>query len=238
MNTLKIDIHELLNETNVDFDRIPLETFFKHPKQTGFEISPNGKIFSYLAPINGILNIFIRHIDSDKSIQLTNITDRDVAGTLWGDDEHIMYLKDIGGDENFQLFSIDIKSKKINTIAAYDNVRVEIINDLPSVKDKIIIGMNKENPEVFDPYELNTKTGKIKHIIKNSGNITNWIFDHDGNLRMYEITDGLYYELYYRDITSSKFKRLLRNYFTDVLSPLFFTFDNTTVHLSKSKISI
>lgn len=83
---------------------IPLEDFFKNPEKTSYLISPNGKYISYLAPYNERLNIFVQEIGKDKTERLTEVTERDISGYFWGNDNVIIYLRDNAGDENFHFF--------------------------------------------------------------------------------------------------------------------------------------
>jgi hypothetical protein len=42
--------------------QIPVKDFFKNPEKAGFRISPNGQYFSYRAPWNNRMNIFVQKI--------------------------------------------------------------------------------------------------------------------------------------------------------------------------------
>ncbi|MEA3476836.1 MAG: S9 family peptidase, partial [Bacteroidota bacterium] len=61
----------------------PLEDFFKNPDKTRYQISPDGKYFSYMGPYQDRMNIFVQEIGTDKVTQLTSDTDRDIAGYYW-----------------------------------------------------------------------------------------------------------------------------------------------------------
>ena len=80
--------------------QIPLEDFFKNPEKTYFQISPDGKYFSYTAPYENRMNVFVQKIGSKKATRLTSETDRGIAGYFWANEDRILYLKDDGGDEN------------------------------------------------------------------------------------------------------------------------------------------
>ena len=79
---------------NAQVREIPLEDFFRNPEKSGYQISPNGKFYSYLAPYEKRMNIFVQKIGKEKAEQLTFETDRDIAGYFWGNDGRILYLKD------------------------------------------------------------------------------------------------------------------------------------------------
>jgi len=210
--------------------QIPLEDFFKNPEQTSYQISPDGKYYSYKAPYENRMNIFVQERGTDDVIQLTAETDRSVSGYFWPNSERILYLKDTGGDENFKLYGINVDSTNPIAYTEFDGVRTQIIDDLPDLPNEVIIGLNKRNPQVFDPYRLNIETGEMEMLAENPGNIQGWMFDHDGKLRVaFAIVDGVNISLLYRETEADEWESVLTTSFKDNVSPEFFTFDNKNV---------
>lgn len=215
--------------------QIPLEDFFKNPEQTRFQISPDGKYVSYMAPYEKRMNIFVREVGKDSAVRLTSETDRDIAGYFWKNPTRLVYLKDTGGDENFRLYGVNVDGTNLKCFTDFPKVRTEIFDDLYDFPDELIIGMNKRNPEVFDPYRLNIVTGEMKMLAENPGNIQSWIVDHDGKLRAATaIVDGINTQILYRDKESDKFRPVLTTNFKESLMPLLFTFDNKNVYASSN----
>ena len=131
--------------------QIPLEDFFKNPEKSSYQISPDGNFYSFMAPYKNRMNIFIQRIGDSSAVQLTFEEARDIAGYFWPNNEQIIFLKDEAGDENFHLYGVNIDGS--NPISFTDfEVRAQIIDDLPDQKDFVIIGLNKRNKQVFDPY--------------------------------------------------------------------------------------
>jgi len=223
--------------------QIPLEDFFKNPEKTRFQISPDGKYFSFLGPYESRLNIFVQEIGSDSAIRLTSEKDRDIAGYFWKSPDRIVFLKDTGGDENFKLYGVNKDGSNLKCFTDFPKVRTEIIDDLYDFPDEMIIGLNKRNPEVFDPYRLNIHTGDMKLLAENPGNIQGWILDHAGKLRAATaIVDGINTQLLYREKESDKFKPVLTTNFKESVTPLLFTFDNKNIfaasNLGRDKAAI
>jgi len=216
---------------NAQVREIPLEDFFKNPEKTGYQISPDGKYFSFLAPYQNRMNIFVQRIGKEKTEQLTFETDRDIAGYFWANETRVLYLKDNGGDENFALFGVDRNGKNLKCLTCFDNVRTQIIDDLPDLPDYMIIGLNKRNAMVFDPYRLNIETGEMEMLAENPGNIQGWVTDHEGKLRAaYAIVDGVNQQLLYRNNEAEEFKPILTTSFKESMSVQFFTFDNKLMY--------
>lgn len=209
--------------------QIPLEDFFKNPDKTGYQISPNGMFYSYLAPYENRLNVFVQERGKEEATRITSETDRDIAGYFWPNNEQILYLKDTGGDENYKLYGVNIDGTNEVCFTDFDGVRTQIIDDLPDIEDEVIIGLNKRNEQVFDPYRLNLKTGEMEMIAENPGNVQAWIFDHDGKLRIAIAMDGVNTSIMYRETEKDEWKVVLTTSFKDEVSPYFFTFDNKNV---------
>ncbi len=210
---------------------IPMEDFFRNPEKTAYQISPDGKYYSYLAPYETRMNIFVQEIGKENVIQLTSDTARDIMGYFWANNERIVYLRDIGGDENYKLFAINADGSNPVALTDFPGVRTQIIDDLPEIEDEMIVGMNKRIPQVFDPYRLNIETGELTMLYENPGNIQGWMTDHEGKLRVATaIEDGVNTTLLYRDNEEEPFRTVLTTSFKESIDPQFFTFDNKYVY--------
>ncbi len=223
--------------------QIPLENFFKNPEKSSYQISPDGSFYSFMAPYKNRMNIFIQKIGDSSATQLTFEEARDIAGYFWPNNEQIVFLKDEGGDENFHLFGVNIDGSNPIGFTDFDGVRAQIIDDLPDQKDFVVIGLNKRNKQVFDPYRLNLKTGEISMLAENPGNIQGWMFDHDGKLRIATaIVDGVNQSILYRDNEEDEFKTIITTNFKEGFNPQFFTFDNKNIigssNLGRDKYAI
>ena len=223
--------------------QIPLENFFKNPEKSSYQISPDGSFYSFMAPYKNRMNIFIQKIGDSSATQLTFEEARDIAGYFWPNNEQIVFLKDEAGDENFHLFGVNIDGSNPIGFTDFDGVRAQIIDDLPDQKDFVVIGLNKRNKQVFDPYRLNLKTGEISMLAENPGNIQGWMFDHDGKLRIATaIVDGVNQSILYRENEEDEFKTIITTNFKEGFNPQFFTFDNKNIigssNLGRDKYAI
>ena len=221
---------EMNTDTIVEVPKIPIEDFFKNPEMSSFQISPDGKHYSYTAPWESRMNIFVKEVGSDSATRITAQTDRDISGYFWANDNRIVYLKDDNGDENFYLVAVDANGENLTPLTRQEGVRSQIIDDLEDDKDFMIVGLNKRNPQIFDAYRLNINTGEMDMIAENPGNITSWMTDHDGKLRVASTSDGVNTSLLYRDTEAEEFKPVLTTNFKETMSPQFFTFDNKKLY--------
>ena len=215
----------------MNMDVLPLEDFFKNSDRTAYQISPDGKHFSYMAPYEDRMNIFVQTIGGEDSIRITSETERSVAGYLWVDNERILFIKDTGGDENYQLFGVNLDGSDLRGYTNFPGVRTTIIDDLEDVPDMIMIGLNQRNPEVFDPYRLNYRTGELTQLAENPGNWQGWMTDHEGRLRsVTAIVDGVNTQILYRDNEEEDFRPVLTTNFKETVYFMEFTADNKYVY--------
>lgn len=211
---------------NLEIKKIPLRDFFKNPDKINYKISKDGKYFSYLAPWESRLNIFVQQVGSDNSVRVTNEKDRDISGYFWGSNDRILYLKDKNGDENFHLYAVGKDGSNPIDLTPFDKVTTQIIDELEEIEEEVLIALNKRNAEIFDVYRLNILSGKMEMAAENPGNISSWITDHDGKIRIAITTDGVNSSLLYRDDENRPFRTVLTTSFKEAITPLFFTFDN------------
>ena len=191
-----------------------VEDFFRLPERSRYQLSPSGEYFSYLGPINRRQNLFIQKIGTDKAIVITNESDRNISSYFWANANRLVYLKDSAGDENFQLFAVNLDGSAPLELTPYEGVLIQVIDDLPDNEEEIIIGMNKNNPQLFEPYRLNIHTGEIEQLAENTNPlepIDSWMTDHEGKLRIAsKLVGGTNATLLYRDNETEDFREGVR----------------------------
>ena len=217
---------------------IPIEDFFRKPQHSGYQLSPDGTYCLYKEPVDGITNIFMQEIGGTKPVQLTHSKDRDIIRFYWGNDNYALFMQDNEGDENYKLYGLNIKSKKIKCLTNFKNSNTSIINFYSKDPNEIIIELNKRNPECSDVYRLNIVTGELRMIEQNPGNVRHWMVDNDGAVRIVYAEDVLY-----RKDKKSKFKKLVDNEEDDDYFDIkYFTPDNKNVYaysnIGRDKIAI
>lgn len=209
---------------------IPLKDFFRNPKITNYQISPDAQFISFTKSYKNRLNIFIQSRGSGRVKRITSETSRDIFYYTWKGNDNLVYLKDFGGDENYHIFAIDKQAKAAKDLTPFKGVKAEIIDDLADNDTDLIIGLNKRNREVFDAYRLNVVNGRLTLIEENPGNIIGWLTDHSERIRAAMATEGANTTLLYREAIGQPFKKVLDISFPDTLSPLFFAFDDKALY--------
>ena len=210
--------------------KLPLRDFFRNPEKAGYKISPNGKHYSFLAPFEGRLNVFVQTIGEAQTQRITHETQRDIISYLWASDTRLLYLQDKGGDENHKLYAVDIDGENFKPLTDFDGVKTTIVDALEDEEDSIIVGLNKRDARIFDPYRLNVETGELKMLAENPGNIVGWMTDHRGRLRLAVTFDGVNTSLLHRRCEEDAFETVITVGFKQTIRPLLFTFDNERVY--------
>ncbi len=217
---------------------IPLEDFFRNPEMSSFQLSPNGKYISYMKPWkdgNRMMNVYVRAIDSDNEIRLTSASERSLYGYGWLNDERIAYVQDKGGDENIHIYAVNIDGKNNIDLTPFENIQARITDDLEDDPNFILVAINKRNARIHDVYRLNVNNGEMQMIAENPGNISGWMTDNNGKLRIATTSDGVNSSLLYRESESDEFRSILTTNFKESVSPLYFTFDNKELYVSSNR---
>ena len=214
---------------------IPMEDFFRNPEKSSFSISPNGNHIAYMKPWKTRMNVFVMEMTTKKETRLTSSQERGIYGFTWLTNERIGYVKDEGGNENIHFFAVNIDMSNEIDLTPFENVQTRIIDDLEDDPNHIIIGLNKRDPQIHDPYRINVNDGKMELIAENPGNISKWMTDHDGKLRIATTSDGVNTSLLYRNKESDEFKPILTTDFKVSVVPLFFTFDNKNLYVASNR---
>ena len=144
---------------------------FGNPSRAGASLAPDGKHLAWLAPRDGVMNIWVAPIDKLEAARpLTTSKDRPIRLLFWAPDSSmVMYIQDKAGDENFLLYGIDVQSGAERTLTPFEKTRVQVVSVSPLVKDRILVGLNNRDPQWHDIHSLDLKTGKLTEIIRADG---------------------------------------------------------------------
>jgi dipeptidyl aminopeptidase/acylaminoacyl peptidase len=225
--------------TSTNVELIPREILFGNPVKTSPQISPDGTMMAYLAPVNNVLNVWVGKIGSDDYEPVTKDTDRGVRFYFWAaDNKHIMYIQDKGGDENWRLYATNLETLETRDLTPYENVQVQIVDRDKHFPNELLIGMNKENPQVHDVYHLDLVSGELSPVAKNPGNFLGWVSDTNFKVRgaLAATPDGGT-ELMVRENEQADWRKLITWNPDDALTsaPVGFTRDGQSLYLEDSR---
>ena len=164
---------------------IERDKLFGNPARSSAQLSPDGKRISYLAPRDGVMNVWVAPLDDIAAAKpVTEEKVRPIRGYSWSPDgTQILYVQDKGGDENFLLYGVDLEGGETRNYTPFENVRVTIVAVSDKIKDTILIGLNDRDPRWHDVHSLNLETGEITLVRQNDG-YAGFAADQDLQLRI------------------------------------------------------
>ncbi len=223
--------------------RIPkayaVRDFFSNPEKAYFRLSEDGKTLGFMQPVSvegapRRLNVFVQPLKGSQPMgeprRLTAETARDIDIYVWKGSDRILYSKDFGGDENFHVVSVDVASGKVTDLTPGDKVRASILDALPDDPHHILVSHNRRDPELFDVYRIDLRSGRETLVAQNPGGVIGWNTDHAGRVRVATRSDGLKTELLYRADEKSEFKPLITTDFKTEVEVAAFSADNQRLY--------
>jgi dipeptidyl aminopeptidase/acylaminoacyl peptidase len=163
---------------------IPREVLFGNPERADPQISPDGTQLGYLAPLDGVLNVWIRTLGKTDDRAVTADKHRGIRNFLWQyDNKHILYIQDVGGDENWRLYQTEIASKQTKDLTPFEKARVDIVAYQWKSPDTMLVQMNQRDAKVFDVHRVDLKTGKVELDTQNPGDVNSWQADNALHIR-------------------------------------------------------
>ncbi|HEV2530268.1 S9 family peptidase [Phenylobacterium sp.] len=144
---------------------------FGNPSRSAGRLSPDGKWLSWLAPRDGVMNVWVAPTaEPAKAHAVTTERVRPIRSYFWSPDSSmILFVNDKGGDENFLLYGVDVATGAQKTLTPFDKTRVEVFGVSKLIKDRILIGLNNRDPRWHDVYSLDLKTGALTKVMQNDG---------------------------------------------------------------------
>lgn len=191
---------------------IPREVLFGNPERADPQISPDGTQLGYLAPLDGVLNVWIRTLGTSDDRAVTADKHRGIRNFQWQyDNKHVLYTQDVGGDENWRLYQTDIATKQTRDLTPFEKVRVDIVAYEWSSPDTILVQMNQRDAKVFDVHRIDLKTGKVDLDTQNPGDVASWQADNGLQIRAAQVqTDDGGTIVRVRDDSKSPWRELIK----------------------------
>ncbi|MNU13675.1 Prolyl tripeptidyl peptidase precursor [compost metagenome] len=225
----KATIEKLISYDKGNF-KYKVEDYFARPRASQFKISPDGLYLSYKEKDKDSKNhVYVKDLKSGNITKALVEKDDLIRSYGWLDKKRLFYTQDKGGNENIHLYAADIDGKNLKDLTPFEGIT---LNSVRLIKDTefVIVSMNKNNKQIFEPYKINFNTGEITQLYDNKdvkSPIDDYLFDRQGNLRGYTILEnGLTTKLFYKDLQTGKFNLVKATDWKDTFSVISFN-DNS-----------
>jgi len=168
---------------------VPRSVLFGNPERSAPAISPDGSLLAYLAPDQGVLNVWVRTLGKTDDRVVTSDRKRGIRNFEWQyDSRNILYAQDKDGDENWHVYQTNIASKQTKDLTPFEKSRADLLSFEPGYPDTVLIQSNQRDAKVFDVYRMKLKTGEMTLDTQNPGDVQGWTADHDLQIRAAQVT--------------------------------------------------
>lgn len=152
---------------------IPRDHLFGNPTRAQGKISPDGKWVSWMAPWEGVMNVWMAPADDpDNPRRMTSATDRPIPQYFWApDSQSLLYIRDKEGDENYLLYQVGIDTQEgegEKCLTPFEETRVQLVGASDTIKDKLLVGLNNRDARFHDVHLLDLKTGELELVFENN----------------------------------------------------------------------
>lgn len=148
---------------------IPRKLIFGNPERASPYLSPDGTKLAFLAPVEGVLNVWVGPLrDLGAARPVTQDKVRGIHTYFWAfTSEHILYLQDRGGDENWRVFCVELASGQTRDLTPFEGVQARIQEVSPVLPDEILVAVNNRDARFHDIHRVNIRTGESRLVQKN-----------------------------------------------------------------------
>ena len=163
---------------------VPRQVLFGNPERFSPRVSPDGTRLGWIAPDDGILNVWVAPRDDiTAAVAVTHDRERGIRAFFWAHDQrHLLYVQDKGGDENWRIYAVDLIDGGVRDMTPFDDVQAQVIEVNKHFPDRILLGLNKDNPQLHDVYNLDLASGELTKVADNPGFVA-WVVDAEMAVR-------------------------------------------------------
>ena len=127
--------------------------------------------------------MWVETVGADDARVVTDDRDRGIREYFWApDDRRIIYLQDEGGDENWRVHDVDLESGRTRDLTPFEGVQARVVHVDKDVPDTVLIGLNRDNPQLHDVYRLELESGSLTKVLDNPGFVA-FVADDDMRVR-------------------------------------------------------
>ncbi len=163
---------------------IPRDVLFGNPDKVSPQISPDGERLAYIAPDQGVLNVWVRTVGKHDDKVITKDRKRGIRTYFWAhNNTHVLYLQDKDGDENYHIYAVDLEAMQVRDLTPFDDVQARVQAVAPEFPDEILVSINNRDPKMHDVHRTNLITGKMTLVERNDEGILGYLADHNFRIR-------------------------------------------------------
>ena len=163
---------------------VPRRVLFGNPDRSTFRISPDGRRIGFLAPVDGVLEVWVGPADDPSAARpVTSDRKRGIRAWAWTHSgSHLLYMQDEGGDEDWHVYAVDLDHGTTRDLTPLKGVQARIESTSPRRPFEVVVGTNDRDPRYHDLYVVDLRTGVRTLLLENTRFVG---FDLDGDFRIH-----------------------------------------------------
>ena len=172
-------------KTLEDFELVPRNVFFGNPSRIQGRVSPDGTKMSFLAPVDGVLNLWVGPLgDFDAAKPVTQDTGSGIDSHQWAlNSRNVLYIQDTGGDEDFHIYSVDLQTNETIDLTPFEKTTGQFIGSSYRHPDEYLLGINNRDQRWHDVWRVNVVTGD-RELVEQNDRFGGFVADLDLNVRL------------------------------------------------------
>ena len=119
----------------------PRKVLFGNPERTSVRLSHDGARISYLAPVDGVMNVWIAPVRGvEEARPVTEDKGSGMSIHFWTyNPSYVIYLQDREGDENWHVYAVNVETGESRDLTLYDGVQAIPKECSPKFPDEALI---------------------------------------------------------------------------------------------------
>jgi dipeptidyl aminopeptidase/acylaminoacyl peptidase len=217
----------------------PAAVFFAHAARGHYRLSADGRRLAWLRRVAGAdgrarADVFVQALRGVVPVgparQLTHEAVRDIPDIAWKGDHTILFRRDAGGDEDFHVVALDADTGAQRDLTPGAHVRAALLDDLPDDPGHVLVASNLRDPARDDVWRVDVRSGEAELVAANPGDVTRWMTDHRGRVRLALRGDGLVLTWLHRADEEAPWTPLVSTDFRTDVTPRFFDADDRRLY--------
>ena len=169
---------------------IPRKALFGNPERERARISPDGSRVAFLAPLDGVLNVWVAPAsDPDAARAVTSDARRGIRFYVWTRNaDYLLYIQDSEGDEDWHIYAVNVETGEARDLTPFEGVHATMFPTSPKFPDEALIGLNDRDARYHDIHRVNILTGEISPVMQNDIGAFGFVTDDDFRVRLAAVT--------------------------------------------------
>lgn len=164
---------------------IPRKLLFGNPERMAPRISPDGQWIAWIAPRDGITNIWIAPANDLSAARPLTASARPLNGFSWAyDGRRIIYTDDTNGNENRRVWAVTIDTAAARMLTPELGVAAVIHAFSPDRPNTLLVELNDRDPVWHDIWAIDLETEQREIVFENTGGYNGVWVDWDLTVRL------------------------------------------------------